>query len=749
MKKRVLSILLCVIMLCSLLPTAALAVSGGKEFTVNFDPRDDQALVKYQLGSAEPVAVISGNSYAYTDGGTAIKFVLTPSPDRADCEPAVGLRDATNNTDIDTSVTLEKNDGNYEFTITPNELTGTVNIDFEVFIWWSEFDQFGPVENQYMLQTNVPGGEGNGRIRVSPMPNPSNNPGESWMYLGEGSNYNDEDTIHYNEVKYLYNKAEAEKEITVTFTPAPGKVLVGFHLGDEKYGFDNDTSPGLALPQPKPDGSCEVTVTIPVASSAESEQVYVEAIFAEAGTGSVPAKPTNLSWDGNIARWDAVEGADNYGICLEIGHSYDEYTYYSQYYPDGYSVIFTNGECQFDFSLIGVLSSETVVDRFAVFATKNCVRSESAFSPDRTAFTVTFEANGGTVDTSSRSTYTFGKLPMPLLPTPVRDGYTFEGWFTDATGGTEVTIDHVFTSDTTIYAQWSDSTSTTYTVTYTDGVDGVELFPDQTSSDLAEGSATPPFTGTPTRSGYIFAGWTPAVSLTVDGDATYTATWMLDYIPVIPPAHFCTSRCAFCGGCTDVSCAYAVCQNKCRLSGMSFTDVEAGKWYSDAVAYVFHYGMMEGVGNDLFDPNGTTSRAMIVTTLWRLEGEPVVNSASVFNDVENGQWYSDAIAWANMNSIVEGYDGKFDPAGEITREQFATILWRYAKYKGYNVSVGENTNILSYNDAFEVSEYAIPAMQWACGAGLMQGDGVNLAPVANATRCQSAALLMRFCELDK
>ena len=201
-------------MLCSLLPTAALAASGGNKFTVNFDPRDAQALVKYQLGSAEPVAVTSGNSYAYTDGDAAITFVLTPSPDRADCEPAVGLRDATNDTDIDTSVTPVKNGGNYEFTITPNALTDTADIDFEVFIWWSEFDQFGPGENQYMLQTNVPGGEGNGRIRVSPMPNPSNNPGESWMYLGEDSNYYDEDTIHYNEVKYLYNKAEVEKEIS-------------------------------------------------------------------------------------------------------------------------------------------------------------------------------------------------------------------------------------------------------------------------------------------------------------------------------------------------------------------------------------------------------------------------------------------------------------------------------------------------------------------------------------------------------
>ena len=107
------------------------------------------------------------------------------------------------------------------------------------------------------------------------------------------------------------------------------------------------------------------------------------------------------------------------------------------------------------------------------------------------------------------------------------------------------------------------------------------------------------------------------------------------------------------------------------------------------------------------------------------------------------------VAVMAIQMIAGAISGSFDPMGDITREQFAAILWRYAKYKGYNVSVGENTNILSYNDAFEVSEYAIPAMQWACGAGLMRGDGVNLTPVANATRCQSAALLMRFCELDK
>ena len=178
----------------------------------------------------------------------------------------------------------------------------------------------------------------------------------------------------------------------------------------------------------------------------------------------------------------------------------------------------------------------------------------------------------------------------------------------------------------------------------------------------------------------------------------------------------------------------------------TFADLDIDAWYTDSTDFVIANGLMNGIGGDKFDPDGTTSRAMIVTILWRLEGEPVVNSASVFNDVENGQWYSDAIAWANMNGIVEGYDGKFDPTGEITREQFATILWRYAKYKGYDVSVGEDTNILSYEDAFSISEYAIPAMQWACGAGLMQGDGVNLTPKADATRAQAAALFQRFCE---
>ncbi|MBQ3404591.1 MAG: S-layer homology domain-containing protein [Oscillospiraceae bacterium] len=177
-----------------------------------------------------------------------------------------------------------------------------------------------------------------------------------------------------------------------------------------------------------------------------------------------------------------------------------------------------------------------------------------------------------------------------------------------------------------------------------------------------------------------------------------------------------------------------------------FTDVDISQWYHEGIDFAIESGLMNGVAEDRFDPQGTTTRAMIVTILYRLDGEPAVDGENAFDDVEAGQWYTDAVVWANSNEIVNGYgEGKFGPADNITREQFATILFRYAQFKGYDVSVGEDTNILSYNDAFDISEWAMPAMQWACGAELMNGDNHgNLLPADGATRAQAATLFMRF-----
>lgn len=182
-------------------------------------------------------------------------------------------------------------------------------------------------------------------------------------------------------------------------------------------------------------------------------------------------------------------------------------------------------------------------------------------------------------------------------------------------------------------------------------------------------------------------------------------------------------------------------------SKTKFNDVSANDWFASAVDYVTGKGMMNGTADNTFSPKANTTRGMVVTVLYRLENQPSTSAAS-FTDVASGAYYANAVAWANANGIVSGYgSGKFGPNDKVTREQLAAILYRYAQYKKYDVSVGEDTNILSYNDAQSISSYAIPAIQWACGAGVVTGkSGSKLDPKGNATRAEVAAMLMRFCE---
>lgn len=182
-------------------------------------------------------------------------------------------------------------------------------------------------------------------------------------------------------------------------------------------------------------------------------------------------------------------------------------------------------------------------------------------------------------------------------------------------------------------------------------------------------------------------------------------------------------------------------------SKTKFNDVSANDWFASAVDYVTGKGMMNGTAANTFSPKANTTRGMVVTVLYRLENQPSTSAAS-FTDVASGAYYANAVAWANANGIVSGYgSGKFGPNDKVTREQLAAILYRYAQYKKYDVSVGEGTNILSYDDAQSISSYAIPAIQWACGAGVVTGkSGSKLDPKGNATRAEVAAMLMRFCE---
>ena len=179
---------------------------------------------------------------------------------------------------------------------------------------------------------------------------------------------------------------------------------------------------------------------------------------------------------------------------------------------------------------------------------------------------------------------------------------------------------------------------------------------------------------------------------------------------------------------------------------LPFPDVAEGDWFYDAVRYAYETGLMDGVGDNRFAPNSETTRAQLVTILYRLEGEPEVSGTSGFTDVEAGTWYTDAVAWAAANGIVNGVsETEFAPGKDITREQLATILFRYAEAKGYDVSA--QVDLSAYPDADQIQSYAAESVAWAVAEGLIQGFEDNtLRPAGNATRAQIATILMRFCE---
>lgn len=195
----------------------------------------------------------------------------------------------------------------------------------------------------------------------------------------------------------------------------------------------------------------------------------------------------------------------------------------------------------------------------------------------------------------------------------------------------------------------------------------------------------------------------------------------------------------------------AVCPQDATCPISAFIDASATAWYHDGIHYILEHGIMSGYGNGKFGPGDATSRAMMAQILWNMEGRPVVNYAMSYNDVDGEAWYAEAVRWATAQGIMNGcggaVTGSFGPNDDVTREQLVTIVYRYAQYKGVDVSVGEDTNILSYDDAFDVSEWAISAMQWAVGSGAVTGKTAStLNPGDEATRAEIATIMMRYCK---
>ena len=179
---------------------------------------------------------------------------------------------------------------------------------------------------------------------------------------------------------------------------------------------------------------------------------------------------------------------------------------------------------------------------------------------------------------------------------------------------------------------------------------------------------------------------------------------------------------------------------------LPFTDVTVENWFYGAVQYVYGRGLMNGTSDTIFSPDGTMNRAMLVTILYRLEGEPAVTAANAFSDVPADTWYTDAVIWADAHGIVEGVGSQqFAPADNITREQMAVMLYRYAQYKGYDLKAG--ADLSQYTDAADISNWALEAIAWANAEGLITGrTAATIVPGGTATRAEAATILMRFLE---
>lgn len=326
------------------------------------------------------------------------------------------------------------------------------------------------------------------------------------------------------------------------------------------------------------------------------------------------------------------------------------------------------------------------------------------------------------------------------LPTPDnRTGYTFNGWRSSADNDlhkadTSVTI----TKDTTFTADWtrnqtdrpSGGGSSSSDRTYSIDVDvtgsrggSVTLSPTRASAGTRVTITVRPNSGYELDELTVLDEDGDEVRLTQRTDTTYTF-----HMP---------------DGKVTVEAAFTLAQTQTPQT--TFADVPASAWYCDAVEYVYENGLMSGVSGGRFAPNDTLTRAMLVQTLYAMEGRPAAASAG-FADVASGDWYASAVNWAAANGVVSGVsETGFGPNNALTREQLALILYRFAQYKGYDVT--GTSDLAAYADGSSVSGWAAEAMGWAVDAGLISGVGGNqIAPTGTASRAQVAQILMNFCE---
>ena len=323
-------------------------------------------------------------------------------------------------------------------------------------------------------------------------------------------------------------------------------------------------------------------------------------------------------------------------------------------------------------------------------------------------FTITIQNDGhGTASASPTSAKAGESITLTATP---NSGYRFAGWtssdnITFANAGSAQTTFTMPDKAVTVTANWKKKSS------------GGSVFFWDLKFDTNGGSKIDTVTEweystidldeyVPEKEGYKFVGWYADEDLTKEIDEVYLTQDTTVYARWEKIEE-------------EVPEESEEVEETEETETISFKDVKENDWFYEAVSYAVENGLMSGMSEDIFAPNTPLTREMLAVILWNLEGNPTPNDVAPFLDVTSDKYYANAIAWANENGIIAGYGDTFGVGDSITREQFAVMLHNYAQYQGYDVSVGEDTNILSYTDAFDISNYAYPAMQWACGAGIM------------------------------
>ena len=354
---------------------------------------------------------------------------------------------------------------------------------------------------------------------------------------------------------------------------------------------------------------------------------------------------------------------------------------------------------------------------------------------EETKYSLTVELNGG------NGTTTGGEYPEGeeiSIDAGTKSGYRFTGW-TSSNGGSFADASSASTTFTmpdrnvTVTANWKKKSSGGSIIFWdlkfdTNGGSKIDTVTEWEYStiDLDE--------YVPEKEGYKFVGWYADENLTKEIDEVYLtqdttvyAKWekIEEEVPEEPEEVEKTEE----------------------TETISFKDVKESDWFYEAVSYAVENGLMSGMSEDIFAPNTPLTREMLAVVLYNVEGQPEGTEANTFTDVKGDMWYTDAILWANENGIVAGYDNSAYGVGDlITREQFATILYRYAQFKGYDTTQG-GMAVREFSDYENISDYARPAMAWTVNAGIMGGmDDGTLNPQGKATRAEAATMLMNFCE---